>query len=48
MNKTKFMPAVLFPLPVEQGLTVVLMTITALVAVSLVIYFIRAPKRELF
>lgn len=35
MNNAKLMPAILFPLPMHSGLTVLLMTVTALVAVGI-------------
>lgn len=47
MNSTKFIPVALFPLPMHHGLTVFLMSVTALVAV----YFLGkmfVGQREMF
>lgn len=47
MNKTKFAPAAIFPLPMHHGLTVFMLSVTALVAV----YFIGqmfVGQREMF
>ena len=43
-TKTHFAPAILFPLPMHHGVTVLLMTVTALAAVSLVVWMIRKPR----
>lgn len=47
MNKTKFFPAAIFPLPMHHGLTVFMLSVTTLVAV----YFLGrmfVGQREVF
>lgn len=47
-TKTQFAPAVMFPLPMHHGVTVLLMTLTGILAISLVLHFMRSPKRDMF